>query len=274
MTWRRLLTAAILLPLFLWLLFKSSAFVFQSVTLVLTLWAAFEWTGLMQIKSIFRRLVYVLFIFLMLAASAIFISFPFVLPVILTVSVVWWLVAAGLVFYYPRGTDFWGKSYLFRGLMGVLVLVPTWVAINLLRLEGSPITLFYLFLLIWAADSGAWFVGKYFGKHQLIPAVSPGKTWEGLFGGLLFVVPIIAGAIWLSGAHAKFWVEVFLFSIVTVLFSVLGDLFESMLKRQAGVKDSGRLLPGHGGLLDRIDSLTAAAPLFLVTLIWLNQFAV
>ena len=120
----------------------------------------------------------------------------------------------------------------------------------------------YLFTLVWTADSGAYFTGKAFGKHKLIPDVSPNKTIEGLVGGLALTAIVIAAVAYyrhLTGLHLAGFV---MLSMVTVLASVLGDLFESLLKRQANIKDSGTLLPGHGGVLDRIDSILAAAPIF------------
>ena len=121
----------------------------------------------------------------------------------------------------------------------------------------------YLFLLVWGADSGAYFVGRKFGKRKLAPTVSPNKSVEGLYGGILttIIVMLVVQYQYLNLT----WVQQLLFlilSLITVFGSVLGDLFESMIKRRAGIKDSGRVLPGHGGVLDRIDSLLAAAPIF------------
>jgi phosphatidate cytidylyltransferase len=152
-------------------------------------------------------------------------------------------------------------------LMGFLVLIPCWAALNYLRsLHDGIYTLLFLFALIWGADSAAYFVGRKWGKHKLAPQVSPGKSWQGLCGALVCALFIAAIAGWLSETPIQLWWRGAVIAVVTVLFSVMGDLFESMIKRQAGVKDSGQLLPGHGGLLDRIDSLTAAAPIFVLVM--------
>jgi phosphatidate cytidylyltransferase len=144
---------------------------------------------------------------------------------------------------------------------------------NLFGAGHGAYALLFLFVLIWGADSGAYFAGKAFGKTKLLPRVSPGKSWQGLFGGLLLTGLISPALFWiLPTPHPRFFVVLTL-CWITVLFSVLGDLFESMLKRNVGLKDSGRLFPGHGGLLDRIDSLTAAAPIFaLGSLVMLKIF--
>lgn len=149
--------------------------------------------------------------------------------------------------------------------MGFICLIPCWMAVNYIRISfiNGRITLLFVFLLIAAADSGAWFFGRQWGRHKLLPAVSPGKSREGLLGGFVASLCLVLYALWWSSTPWIIWPGAIVLSMVTVAFSVIGDLFESMLKREAGIKDSGKLLPGHGGLLDRIDSLMAAAPVFV-----------
>jgi phosphatidate cytidylyltransferase len=188
---------------------------------------------------------------------------------ILSVACLWWLVSLAMIIAYPRYSKFWQKSWLIRCLFGVLTLIPTWVAVVSLRASlydvdafyGASL-IFYVLGIVWAADIGAFFVGVKFGRHKLRPNVSPGKTFEGLFGGVMASFAIIAfAALHYQVESSRIWLHL-LIGGLTVGVSALGDLNESMFKRCAGIKDSGRILPGHGGLLDRIDSLTAAFPVF------------
>ncbi|MEM9056937.1 MAG: phosphatidate cytidylyltransferase, partial [Pseudomonadota bacterium] len=148
---------------------------------------------------------------------------------------------------------------------GLLVLVPAWVI--LVRVHASEVLgpgwLLFVFAVVWAADTGAYFVGKAFGHSRLAPRVSPGKTWEGVGGGLGLAGIVAAVGAWAFGVPALPFIGI---CIATALVSIVGDLTVSMFKRHAGVKDSGRLFPGHGGILDRIDSITAAAPVFALGL--------
>jgi phosphatidate cytidylyltransferase len=161
------------------------------------------------------------------------------------------------------------------------VLVPAWVGLNYLRsgelrfglTDNNLLLILYVFVLVWVADVGAYFSGRKFGKAKLAPRVSPGKSWAGVWGGLAAVAVFAWAVSQTLGAEAGQSVALIIISVVTAAVSVLGDLFESMLKRFRGIKDSSRLLPGHGGIMDRIDSLTAAIPIFTLLVIqlgWLN----
>ncbi|PKI02646.1 phosphatidate cytidylyltransferase [Glaciecola sp. 33A] len=188
---------------------------------------------------------------------------------ILGIAAVWWAVSLGMILTYPKYSSVWTQNVPIRAAFGVLTLIPTWVAVISLRnnlYEVDPFygasLIFYVLGIVWAADIGAFFVGVKFGKHKLRPNVSPGKSIEGLFGGVMASLAIIAFAALHYQFEASRMGLHLLIGIITVAVSALGDLNESMFKRCAGIKDSGRLLPGHGGIMDRIDSLTAAFPIF------------
>ncbi len=271
---QRLLTAILLIPLFIALLLLLSPVRFNYLLMAFVLIGAWEWSNFMGIKTIFARCLYPLFMLVVLML------FPFIaiyMPLILIAAAVFWLLALCLVLIYPQGSGVWGDSLVLRGLMGVMVLIPTFDALQFIHnteifgVGRGPYVLLTLFILIWGADSGAYFAGKAFGKNKLAPRVSPGKTWQGLSGALGLTV-LIAPLLLYFFPVADWW-KIEILALVTVLFSVLGDLFESMLKRNVNIKDSGKLFPGHGGLMDRIDSLTAAAPLFALGCIFLVKIS-
>ena len=186
-------------------------------------------------------------------------------------SILTWLVSLYWVKSYPEYDGWYNTSLYIIGL----VLVTAAVTAIFKVWESSPWWLMYLFLLVWGADSGAYFVGRKFGQRKLAPSVSPNKSIEGLIGGVLTVAIIII-VVQTTYLHLTFSQHILflILSIVTVFSSVQGDLFESMIKRRAGIKDSGRILPGHGGVLDRIDSLLAAAPIFAAGLYVLKLIGV
>lgn len=264
----RIITAIILIPLFIALVVLLPPIGFCVFTGLVVLWGAWEWSFFMGINKFPQTLFYPIILFFLMLAS---LQLPLVKA--LHVSVAGWMLALILVVLYPKMSPVWGKSIILRGLMGLFVLIPCWLAVNFIRNEDNGIfVLLFLFVLIWGADIGAYFVGRKWGKHKLASLVSPGKTWEGLIGALIVTVIIVLGVLFTQNLPYSIWPVAILLSIVTVLSSILGDLFESMLKRNAGLKDSGHLLPGHGGILDRIDSLTAAAPVFSVGAIWIGKF--
>ncbi|HLR17629.1 MAG TPA: phosphatidate cytidylyltransferase [Alcanivoracaceae bacterium] len=181
-----------------------------------------------------------------------------------------WLLLIYWVVRYPNGTTLWSKAPV-MAVLGLFLLAPTWAAVVHLKDQGAlglngPWALLFIMLWVWAADTGAYFAGRTFGKNKLAPKVSPGKTVEGLVGGVLLsllVVQVVA-ALWVPESVSRF--NLLLVALLTIFVSVFGDLFESMIKRYRGVKDSGKILPGHGGMLDRIDSLTAALPIAIAAM--------
>ncbi len=188
---------------------------------------------------------------------------------ILVIGSIWWMFSSFLAITYPKSRAWWENSKVLRHLFGILTLVPFYWSVVFLRAEGGVDDVFhgaklvlFVCLIVWAADSGAYFAGKSFGKRKMAPAVSPNKTIEGLIGGI--IAATVVGwlfADWFSIEFSS--VFVMLVTIfATVVISVLGDLVESMFKRVSGIKDSSNIIPGHGGVLDRVDSLTAAFPVF------------
>jgi phosphatidate cytidylyltransferase len=282
---QRLLTALFLAPLALLAVFYlplSSFALFVSVVFLLGAW---EWSGFCGLAKRRSRAVYTLLTGLLLLMLYLLqpIALQYLFADTLTMAlvlagVIWWLVAVVLVLTYPQSQCFWSGRDWLKALMGWLTLLPAWSAIVFVRGLDYPEAeftgawlLFGLLGLVWAADIGGYIVGKPFGKRKLLPKVSPGKTLEGMLGGLLLVLLLVSAVgYWLSWpADIAFW---YLAAIVLSGLSVFGDLTESMFKRAAGKKDSGAFLPGHGGILDRIDSLTATAPLYALLLALFGGF--
>ena len=265
----RLITAAILIPFLvgsvIWL--PDSYF-----TLLFGVFAAigsWEWTKFARLQQILPRLAYTIFfiVVLVLCWRYVLIDVSFIFAG-LSLGFIWWLAALVLVVLYPRYESLRNNRFIV-GLIGLLVLTPCWLAIVVLRNQyehGISLVLFLL-ALIAVADSGAYFGGRKWGANKLAPQVSPGKSWEGVISGLVCVAVLAMVCFGLLGLNGQDWQTVALFVVVslfTAMFSILGDLTESMFKRHVGIKDSGSILPGHGGVLDRIDSITAAAPVFVV----------
>ncbi|WP_206485354.1 phosphatidate cytidylyltransferase [Thalassotalea sp. G2M2-11] len=284
---QRIITALLLAPLAIAAIFYMSLDNFSIFILVIMAIGAWEWGPLMGFKNKRRRLAFVATTIFLI--SALWYTFPLTslwsstaqlqqtVQYILWIAVIWWLVSATLTFLYPRCSSFWSSHRSVRGIFGWLTLVPTWLAFVVLRsseyhvdtYHGAQLIMF-LFLMVWSADIGAYFVGKSVGKRKLMPNVSPGKTMEGYIGGVVFACILVSVAGYLLAWQSS---QVLLALAVTALIttiSVLGDLNESMFKRQAGIKDSGAILPGHGGVLDRIDSLTATAPIFALCYAYLG----
>ena len=259
----RVLTASVLgLALLACLYLLPPRWTVLVFALVLTL-AAWEWAGFGSLRGI-ARLAYVAGMAALLGLAWNWTRSPAHLRWFLAAACVWWLVAFCWLTLAPgRHRSGWAL------LCGVPVLVPAFIALARVQISvrgfaRGPDMVLWMLLLVFAADIGAYFVGRGFGRHKLAPRVSPGKTWEGALGGVAAVALIaFAGALHFGLPLAGGVV----FGCAVGIFSVIGDLTESMFKRAAGLKDSGSLLPGHGGILDRIDSVTAAAPLYALGLL-------
>jgi phosphatidate cytidylyltransferase len=269
----RILTAIVLIPVFIALFVTLPPRGFAILTGMMVLLGAFEWSQFLGLKNFPRS---IFFPFLMIACLffSLYLLFNHYLsiPYVMITAFVWWLFVSIWVFLYPKGSQIWGKSIFIKIVMGIMTLMPCWLALNFLRVLPHGLSiLFILLILIWAADTGAYFAGKGFGKHKLLPHVSPGKTWEGFIGAMFTTVIVMGFVVYFFKIPKEQWLWLLILGFVTVVFSIVGDLFESMLKRAAGIKDSGKILPGHGGILDRIDSLTSAAPVFALGVILLGR---
>lgn len=264
---QRVLTAAVLVTVLLLVLFAAPTGVAIGATALLMLLAAREWTAFLGPVHSLVRYLYLLLLAGAYAATYWLVPGQLDLSLILWAALCWWLVALIWILRYPVPI-----SPFAAGLAGIFVLVPAWISLLGILQAGQGSALLLLALaIVWAADIGAYFAGHRWGRLKLAPRVSPGKTLEGVGGGLVSAV-LAAG---LGGGLLGLPLAVMLpLGLCMAAISVVGDLTESMFKRSVGIKDSGRLFPGHGGVLDRIDSITAAAPLFALALQWMGRIPV
>ncbi|KGK42509.1 hypothetical protein LH51_06680 [Nitrincola sp. A-D6] len=263
---QRVVTALVLSVLILSAVIWAPIWLFSLLVALATLYGVWEWSNFCRF-GLHGRVAYVSVAAVVILLLEWFATSALIMQV-MWLAGVFWVMALTMVLRYPEGVRW--KASTPKLFIGFLVLIPAWLALSQIKalVNGEWLVLLLLFL-VWGADTGAYFSGKALGKHKLMPKVSPGKTLEGLAGGLatcVFIALLYAYFLELSLAAAVFLV---LLAVITAMASVLGDLFESMFKRERGIKDSGTLLPGHGGVLDRIDSLTAAAPVFLLGLMYL-----
>jgi phosphatidate cytidylyltransferase len=262
----RILTAVVLGAVALATLLWLPKWVSVAGITALALAGAWEWSAFLLLPGPFWRVAYVLLVGGLMWAAWRLSATPGGCALVLSVAVLWWLTALLWIVFAPRRVAPWSAA-----AAGVLALVPSWLA--LVRLLGSPQGaqwVLFALMLVWVADIGAFFCGRRYGRRRLAPEVSPGKTWEGVIGGIaVSALVAIAGSVWFHVSLAAFVP----LCLAAVGFSIVGDLTESLLKRFAGMKDSGSVFPGHGGVMDRIDSLTGAAPVLLLGLTLLGVVA-
>lgn len=259
----RVITASVLgALLLLGLFFLPAPWSVAAFGLVFTI-GAWEWAGFGALRGTAARAGYALMVAIALGLSWRWTEDSQRLIMLLWAACAWWVIA----FFWLSVAPARHNSPLTL-VCGLAVLVPAFVALARLQISADgfargPLLVLWLILMVCAADIGAYFAGRAWGRHKLSPRVSPGKTWEGALGGLLMV------ALMATAGAVNFGLPplaVAVFGLGVGIFSIVGDLTESMFKRAASLKDSGTLLPGHGGLLDRIDSVTAAAPLYALGL--------
>lgn len=280
---QRIISAVVLLLIVLLALFYFPPVLFAMTCGAICVLAVWEWcqfSHLKQGQGLWRFMMTALSgcaIYLIIYAKTFDIDAGIILTNntvwILWLGVLWWLCATVLVMSYPKSTSIWSKQPLFQIIFACVTIVPFLLSLIGLRLYHYNVNpnyglllLLYVLLVIWSTDSGAYMFGRLFGKHKLAPQVSPGKTWEGAFGGA--ICALLVAFIYVKLLPQDFFlvqlgmVKLLIITLTLVAISVIGDLTESMFKREAKIKDSSNLIPGHGGVLDRIDSLTAALPWF------------
>ena len=262
----RILTALVLAPAFVLAVLYLPPLAYALFFWCVAALGAHEWAGFMDLPAA-RAAIYKWLYVACFAATALLIHWFLddgARQILLAFGVALWALALIAVLIYPRGAKL-VRQPLLLGSLGLVIFNVAWVA--LVQVDRAPQGgpwLIWLFVLVWAADIGAYFAGRAFGKHKLAPIVSPGKTWEGVLGGALLALLLCGSALLLLPVDLPVWLAI---ALLLTGVSVVGDLLESMVKRATGVKDSGTLLPGHGGVLDRIDSLLAALPIFALLLV-------
>lgn len=271
----RLITATILAAIFVAMLIFLTPLLFVQMLVIVFLVAGWEWANLAALKTPTLRYGFILVLGVSLIAVANVVDlqtqFDPLASYNLCLSVVaFWALIFLWLQGYPSSAILWSPKPI-KLFIGLILLTSTWLAIaSILMMENGKWLIGLAMATVILADVGGYVVGKLFGRHKLAPTISPGKTWEGLFGGVLFQLVFI-GLLKIALPDADLLMLVLLI-IPVGLISVVGDLFESMVKRQRGVKDSSSLLPGHGGILDRLDGVMAAMPLFFVIIFMANPF--
>ncbi len=263
---RRVLTALVLLGVFVSAVFWAPEWVWAALMAVVAGLAAYEWARLSDFPPLSARVYAALLALSALALPPVLAEkWPAFQAGLIVLAMGFWLLVAPLWLLSQ-----WRAQQVFvRALVGVVLIVPTWVALQYLHARG-PAVLLGVLAIVWIADTAAYFAGRHFGRRKLAPTISPGKTWEGVAGAWV-ALALYAGAL-------SLWVGIPVLSLVFIVsgllyLSVLGDLFESWIKRVSGMKDSGTMLPGHGGVLDRIDALTSTLPIAVGMLMWLEHAA-
>lgn len=280
--YNRIVSALILIPIILFVVFFLSIIQFSIFMLVICVISSWEWGRLMKfpinIHYIWMCIMCSLLCGTMIIIDRNCLCFDdvFIFFNVFSIIIGWWIFACLLVLFYPNSAVFWNTSNFLRFCFGILMILPFFYGVLILYqlncfdgyLSGQW-WLFYVLLLIWINDSTAYIIGKNVGRYKLLYKVSPKKTWEGCIGGIVVSIELA----WIFSKYVvtdinNFYI-VFISFVGSILFSIIGDLTESMFKREANVKDISNLIPGHGGLLDRIDSLLSAIPIFVMLMLLL-----
>ncbi len=256
----RVLTALVLLPLAIWGVLALPSYFFELIATAVVLLGAWEWSRISQVGHMLARCSYVVFTLCVLWLMHYFQISGYI--VFTLAMLAWFFASCWVITFGLHGRAKWLQSMGIKLFLGVIMLCSFWLAIVFIRESLGPAWLLAAMAIVWSADSSAYFAGRFFGKHHLAPKVSPKKTWEGVGGAMLMAFVLLIIYAWYFQVPSNQWLGLSGLIIFSTVVSVFGDLFVSLLKRLAGVKDTGSFLPGHGGLLDRIDGLLAAMPLF------------
>lgn len=258
----RLLTAIVAVPLLLLALFKLSPHGFMWLIVILIVLASHEWASLSSIRARWGKIAFILAVILIAILSA-YVTVVFQLTLLLAL-IFWCWLAIAVIAYQVDKSPLWFQTRCLRVVSGLFILPAGWWSLMIMRwgdLRG-PGWLLYALVLVWGVDSGAYFMGRFLGHSLLIPRVSPKKTWQGVWGGLIAaVIVFVIGYYCLPQARVN-PLSFIVLTLISVIFCIFGDLAISLLKRIAGLKDTGVLFPGHGGLLDRLDSVLPTLLLF------------
>lgn len=270
---QRIITALILIPLVLWGILRLPDDYFAIALAIISILAAKEWATMARLPASLHFIYTIVFAGILYGCWYALQHISKLEITILYIACAWWVFAFFMLAQYNSGRVTILYNPVMRSIIGVLILIPTFVALLTLRnsTEHGSALVIYLLVLIWIADSAAYFSGRQWGKTKLLPNVSPGKTWQGVYGALVASVGFsFAFAYFAADLINQQYLSFIFSSFITIVFSIHGDLVESMFKRQVNIKDSSHILPGHGGVLDRIDSLTSASPVFVTCLILLG----
>ena len=275
---QRIITAIILALIFITATVFLSSFSYSLFVTIVVLAASWVWCAFIGLAKQVAKVSYLatlgsmiiaLYFFLGIVPESLVIN-SYRAGIILGLGILFWVLTFFMLKGYPSNSDRWNnKSKI--ALMGLMALIPTWVGVVQIKyLNPQGFLLLGMVVMVAAADIGAYFVGKRIGKNRLAPSLSPNKTWEGVLGGFAACLLVGILLIWLLHSYLITLSNVqililVLLSLVVTLFDVIGDLLESMLKRNRDLKDSGKILPGHGGILDRVDGLLAVTPIFVLT---------
>lgn len=285
---RRILTASILSPIFVLSAYFLPEILFQFILISITAAAGFEWIKLSQFNKKYQVIIFwtALLLSALLTIYAVLVVHPVYILFVIVIAIIFWIINTVFIIAYPRLQIAWYGFWWLKVINGVLLLVPLLVGLLLIHQVDKNLFIL-LFALVWSADIGAYVFGKWFGRTKFITKVSPNKTIEGVFGGIIassltmmaynFILTIqvaIPDNVAVIGINhlitekniTLFSINEFMMIVVFVIVSVIGDLYESLYKRASNLKDSGNILPGHGGILDRIDSLTSV---WLVFILWM-----